>query len=64
MDLEDFAPKKSDSLTALETEDLSTLSIDELEERARRLGAEIARAEAMAAGKRAGKDAADAMFKS
>jgi uncharacterized small protein (DUF1192 family) len=64
MDLEDFAPKKSDSLTALETEDLSTLSIDELEERARRLGAEIARAEAMAVGKRAGKDAADAMFKS
>ncbi len=64
MELDEFAPKKSDSLTALETEDLSTLSIDELEERCRRLAAEIARAEAVAATKRAGKDAADAMFKS
>lgn len=64
MEPEDFAPRKTDNLKALETEDLSTLSIDELEERAERLRAEIIRAEAMAASKRASKNAADAVFKS
>lgn len=62
MEPDDFTAKKTDALAALESEDLSTWSIDELADRGARLGAEIARAEAMAASKRASKDAADAMF--
>lgn len=64
MDPEDFTPRKADNLKALETEDLSSLSVDELEERAERLRAEIARADAAATAKRASKDAAESAFKS
>ena len=63
MEPDDFTAKKTDALQALEGEDLSTLSMDELEDRAARLGAEIHRAEVMATRKRASKDAADAIFK-
>ncbi len=63
MEPDDFTAKKTDALQTLEGEDLSTMSIDELEDRAARLGAEIHRAEAMATSKRASKDAADAFFK-
>lgn len=64
MEPEDFTPSKTDSLKALETEDLSSLSIEELEQRAERLRAEISRAEVAATAKRASKDVADAVFKS
>ena len=64
MEPEDFTPRKTDTLKALETEDLSSLSIEELEERAERLRAEITRADAAAAAKRASKNVADAVFKS
>ena len=63
MEPDEFTAKKTDALEALEVQDLSALSIEEPEDRAARLGAEITRAEAMATSKRASKNAADAVFK-
>ena len=64
MEPQDFTPRKTDTLKTLETEDLSSLSIEELEERADRLRAEITRADGAATAKRASKNVADAVFKS
>ncbi len=63
MEQEEIRIKQIDALGALEAEDLATLSVDELENRAERLRAEITRSDVAATAKRAGKDAADAAFK-
>jgi uncharacterized small protein (DUF1192 family) len=64
--LEDAAePRQSRgaNLTALGHEDLELYGVVELEERIEQLQAEIARAERQLARKRAGREAADALFK-
>lgn len=64
MDFDDLPVKKDTPLTAVEKEDLSTISADELSERVARLKAEINRTEAEIQAKQASKAAADAFFKS
>lgn len=64
MDFDDLPVKKATPLTAVEKEDLSTISADELTERVVRLKAEITRTEAEIRAKQASKAAADAFFKS
>lgn len=64
MDPDDLTARKTDNLKGLESEDLSSLSVDELEERAERLRAEITRADVAALAKRASRDAAESAFKS
>lgn len=64
MDLDDLPQKKTGPLTDLEKEDLSTISVDELEERVQRLTAEIERVKAEIQSKQASRAAADAFFKS
>ncbi len=64
MDFDDLPVKKDTPLTAVEKEDLSTISADELTDRVDRLKAEIIRTEAEIRAKQASKTAADAFFKS
>lgn len=64
MDFDDLPVKKDTPLTAVEKEDLSTISADELADRVDRLKAEITRTEAEIQAKNASKAAADAFFKS
>ena len=64
MDFDDLPVRKNTPLTAVEKEDLSTISKEELEERVERLNAEIARTEAEIVAKKASHAAADAFFKS
>jgi len=63
MDLDDDRPAPDAPLDALEREDLSELSKDELESRIARLKAEQARAEEMLASKSAHASAAETLFK-
>lgn len=64
MDFDDLPIKKDTPLTAVEKEDLSTISKEELEERVVRLEAEITRTKAEIGAKFASKAAAEAFFKS
>lgn len=64
MDLDDLPRKKTGPLTDLELEDLSTISVDELDERVERLTAEIERTKQEIKNKQASRAAADAFFKS
>ncbi|NVJ99741.1 MAG: DUF1192 domain-containing protein [Alphaproteobacteria bacterium] len=64
MDFDDLPIKKDTPLTAVEKEDLSTISAEELQERVSRLQAEITRTEAEIKAKGASKAAAEAFFKS
>lgn len=61
---DDLPVKKTDNLSALEAEDLTSHSIEELQERAERLRAEIERTDKMRAGKESGRAAAENLFKS
>ena len=64
MDIDDELPRaKSDTVKALQTEDLASHSVHELEERVAALEAEIARAKALIDKKQDSKAAADAVFK-
>lgn len=63
MDLDDLAPRKKPAGIVL-GEDLSRLSVEDLEERLRLLHDERARVEAEIATKRALRAAADAAFRS
>ena len=62
MDMDDLPLKKDDAVTAVEKEDLSTLGVEELGERAERLKAEIERTLAIRDAKKAGMAAAEAVF--
>lgn len=64
MDFDDLPTKKTGPLTDVEKEDLSTISVDELEERVERLTAEIERTKSEISAKNASRSAADAFFKS
>ena len=63
MDPEDLAPRAVAPLKALMSEDLSTLSLEELGERIEKLQAEIARIEHMIESKTASRAAAESVFK-
>ena len=63
MDLDDVAPRKKPAGIVL-GEDLSRLSVEDLQERLRLLADERARVEAEIATKKALRSAADAAFKS
>jgi uncharacterized small protein (DUF1192 family) len=54
---------RSEHLRALEREDLDLYSLGDLDERTRRLRAEIERIDAKKAAKQSGLSAADALFK-
>lgn len=64
MDLDDLPRKQSGPLKDLEREDLSTISVEELEERVERLQEEIGRTQQEIQSKQASRAAADAFFKS
>jgi uncharacterized small protein (DUF1192 family) len=64
MNIDDLPLKKTGPLEDLETEDLSTISADELQDRIVRLNAEIERTKIEIAQKLASKAAADAFFNS
>lgn len=64
MDFDDLPVKKDTPLTAVEKEDLSTTSLDELQERVHRLKAEIERTEVEITAKGSSRAAAEAFFKS
>lgn len=64
MDFDDLPTKKDTPTAALEKEDLSETSIDELEERIKVLKSEIERTEREIKAKAASRAAADAFFKS
>ncbi|WP_262690700.1 DUF1192 domain-containing protein [Kordiimonas aestuarii] len=64
MDFDDIPVKKGTPLTAVEREDLSTISAEELEERVERLQAEIDRTQKEVKSKKASREAAAAFFKS
>ena len=64
MDFDDLPMKKDTPVTAREKEDLSTYSVDELDDRLERLKAEITRTEENRKAKGASRAAADAFFKS
>ena len=63
MDFDDRPVKKDSPLTAVEREDLSTVSAEELEERVERLLAEVDRTHKEIKAKKASRAAADAFFK-
>ena len=64
MDLDDARPLgQEDPLNAVTSQDLSPLSVDELNERIRRLKAEITRIEDILATKDVGRAAAEAVFR-
>ncbi len=64
MDSDDAPLRKNIPLSEVEKEDLSTISVEELEERVQRLEAEITRTKAEIKAKSASKAAAEAFFKS
>lgn len=64
MDFDDAPLKKTGPLTDLEREDLSTISVEELEERIERLHIEIERTRTEVTAKTASRSAAEAFFKS
>lgn len=64
MDFDDLPTKKETPLTAVEREDLSTISAEELALRVQRLEAEIGRTQKEIEAKKASRDAANAFFKS
>lgn len=64
MEPDDVRPKADEPLRLLELEELDSLSLDELDERVRRLEAEIERARVMHKSKQASHLAAEAFFKS
>lgn len=64
MDFDDLPTKKTGPLSDLEKEDLSTISVDELQERIDRLSAEIERTKTEVSAKGASRSAAEAFFKS
>lgn len=64
MDFDDLPVKKDTPVSAVEKEDLSTISVEELEERIERLSAEIDRTKAEVANKQSSRNAAEAFFKS
>ncbi|WP_262694017.1 DUF1192 domain-containing protein [Kordiimonas aquimaris] len=64
MDFDDLPTKKTGPLTDLEKEDLSTISVDELQERIERLSAEIERTKTEVSAKSVSRSAAEAFFKS
>lgn len=63
MDFDDLPLKKSEILTDLEKEDLSEMSVHELEDRIERIKAEITRAELALKSRGSSRDAAEAFFK-
>ncbi len=63
MDVEDLAPKAAAPIKALLAEDLSSLSLDELQERVELLRSEIARIEEMLNSKSQSREAAESVFK-
>ncbi|WP_417458054.1 DUF1192 domain-containing protein [Kordiimonas sp.] len=63
MDFDDLPVKKDTPLTAVEREDLSTISAEELELRVERLEAEIDRTQKEIKAKKASREAANAFFK-
>ncbi len=64
MDFDDLPIKKDTPMTAVEREDLSAISVDELEDRVERLMAEVDRTQKEIKAKKASKAAASAFFKS
>lgn len=64
MDFDDLPTKKTGPLTDLEREDLSTISVEELNERVARLTAEIERTKLEIGAKQDSRNAAEAFFKS
>ncbi|MBL4837035.1 MAG: DUF1192 domain-containing protein [Kordiimonadaceae bacterium] len=64
MDFDDLPTKKASPVTAVEKEDLSSVSLEQLEERIVRLEAEIIRTKNEIKDKNASRDAAEAFFKS
>lgn len=64
MDFEDLPVKKDTPITAVEKEDLSTISVEELEDRIERLTAEIDRTQTEIKAKQSSRSAAEAFFKS
>ncbi len=64
MDFDDLPTKKNTPVTDVEKEDLSTISVEELEERAERLSVEIERTKAEIKAKQGSRSAAEAFFKS
>lgn len=63
MDFDDVTPKKEDALKGVLKEDLSSHSIDELEERIGLLKGEIERIEALISSKKGSMAAAESVFK-
>ncbi|MEX0298538.1 MAG: DUF1192 family protein [Kordiimonas sp.] len=64
MDFDDLPTKKNTPITEVEREDLSTISVEELEERVERLNAEIERTKTEIKAKKGSRSAAEAFFKS
>jgi len=64
MDFDDLPIKKDTPIIGVEKEDLSTVSVDQLEERVVRLTVEIDRTKKEIVAKQASKTAAEAFFKS
>lgn len=64
MDFDDLPTKKSSPIDDVEKEDLSTISVDELQDRVARLSAEIDRTKAEINAKEGSRSAAEAFFKS
>ncbi|MBL4639424.1 MAG: DUF1192 domain-containing protein [Kordiimonadaceae bacterium] len=64
MDFDDLPTKKASPVTAVEKEDLSSISVDELEDRIVRLEAEVERTKAEIKAKQGSLNAAEAFFKS
>ncbi|MBV1900133.1 MAG: DUF1192 domain-containing protein [Kordiimonadaceae bacterium] len=64
MDFDDLPTKKASPVASMEKEDLSSVSLEQLEERIVRLEAEIIRTKNEIKGKNVSRDAAEAFFKS
>lgn len=62
MDFDDVTPKVDDAINQVLKEDLSSHSIDELEERIANLVGEIERVKELIKSKNASRDAADSVF--
>ena len=64
MDFDNLPTKKASPVTDVEKEDLSSISVDELEDRIARLTVEIDRTKAEIKAKQGSLNAAEAFFKS
>lgn len=64
MDFDDLPLKKDSPISEVEKEDLSTISVEQLEERVSRLESEIERTKQEIKAKQASRSAAEAFFKS